>query len=293
VTANRLMAVAVVVCGVESAPVWADDLRLQARTQEKSQDDGGHAFWKVVTQERVLPAGETAIIICDMWDKHWSRGATERVAAMAPRMNEVVKAARARGVTIIHAPSETMDFYKDSPARKRMIEAPRADMPAPRPRLGPPLPIDDSDGGSDTGEKPWYKAWTRQHPAIEIDGDRDGISDDGQQVWNFMQQRGIRNVIIMGVHTNMCVLGRPFAIRALVSRGVNVFLARDLTDAMYNPAMRPYVSHAEGTRLVIEYIEKFWCPTIVGADLQKPYATRGRWNRGRGLCGDVGTRFCD
>jgi hypothetical protein len=42
---------------------------------------------------------------------------------------------------------------------------------------------------------------------------------------------------------------------------------RDLTDAMYNPAMRPYVSHAEGTRLVIEYIEKFWCPSVESAQL--------------------------
>jgi hypothetical protein len=30
---------------------------------------------------------------------------------------------------------------------------------------------------------------------------------------------------------------------------------------MYNPEMPPYVSHEEGTRLVIEYIEKFWCLT--------------------------------
>ena len=44
-------------------------------------------------------------------------------------------------------------------------------------------------------------------------------------------------------------------------------LVRDLTDAMYNPAMRPYVSHRDGTRLVVEYIEKFWCPTVLSRDL--------------------------
>jgi hypothetical protein len=36
---------------------------------------------------------------------------------MAPRMNAVIKAARARGVTIVHAPSDTMDFYQDARAR--------------------------------------------------------------------------------------------------------------------------------------------------------------------------------
>jgi hypothetical protein len=44
-------------------------------------------------------------------------------------------------------------------------------------------------------------------------------------------------------------------------------LVRDLTDAMYNPASRPYVSHAEGTEMVIEYIEKYWCPSALSGDL--------------------------
>lgn len=71
----------------------------------------------------------------------------------------------------------------------------------------------------------------------------------------------------MGVHTNMCVLNRPFAIKQMARWGVDVMLVRDLTDTMYNPARPPYVSHEEGTRLVVEFIEKFWCPTIASADL--------------------------
>jgi len=51
--------------------------------------------------------------------------------------------------------------------------------------------------------------------------------------------------------------------------GVNIMLCRDLTDAMYNPAKPPYVSHEEGTRLIIEYIEKFWCPTVESGNLVK------------------------
>jgi hypothetical protein len=74
----------------------------------------------------------------------------------------------------------------------------------------------------------------------------------------------------MGVHTNMCVLNRSFAIKQMVRWGVNIALVRDLTDTMYNPAMPPYVSHDEGTRLVVEYIEKFWCPSLLSDDLLKP-----------------------
>jgi type 1 glutamine amidotransferase len=77
-----------------------------------------------------------------------------------------------------------------------------------------------------------------------------------------MKQRGIENVIVMGVHTNMCVLGRPFSIRQLVYQGQNVVLVRDLTDTMYNSRMAPFVPHPQGTERMVEHIERYWCPTI-------------------------------
>ncbi len=266
---NRIFLLAALVLWFLGNPslAAAADLKVHPRSQVLKQDAGGHNRWEVVTTEKVLPARETAIIICDMWDKHWSRGASERVDRMVPRMNEVVKAARAKGVTIVHCPSDTIAFYQDAPARKRVLDAPRVAMPKEQPHDDPPQPVDSSDGGSDTGEKPWFKAWSRQHPGIEIDQQLDGISDNGQEVWSFLHQRGVKNVIIMGVHTNMCVLGRSFAIKQMVRRGMNTMLVRDLTDAMYNPARYPYVSHEDGTRLVIEYIEKFWCPSIASEDL--------------------------
>ena len=36
---------------------------------------------------------------------------------------------------------------------------------------------------------------------------------------------------------------------------------------MYDPRQPPYVSHTRGTELVIEHIEKYWCPSIESADL--------------------------
>ena len=134
------------------------------------------------------------------------------------------------------------------------------------PRSSSRTPVDASDHGSDTGETSTHKAWTRQHPAIEIH-DADAISDDGVEIYSFLAHHGITDMVIMGVHTNMCVLGRSFGIRQMVRWGVPIALVRDLTDTMYNPAMSPYVSHDEGTRLVVEYIEKFWCPTILSHDL--------------------------
>ncbi|MFH1084139.1 MAG: protein-signal peptide and transmembrane prediction, partial [Chloroflexota bacterium] len=85
----------------------ARPLRLWLTRYVLDRDEGGHALWRAETTEHVCPAHQAAIIICDMWDNHWSRGAAERVAAMAPRMDAVLRAARDRGVHIIHAPSDT------------------------------------------------------------------------------------------------------------------------------------------------------------------------------------------
>src|SRR5258708_21285460 len=82
-----------------------------------------------------------------------------------------------------------------------------------------------------------------------------------------MEERGIKNVIVMGVHTNMCVLGGPFGLRQMAKNGKNVVLARDLTDAMYNPQKSPFVSHRRGTEMVIEHVEKYVAPSILSADI--------------------------
>src|SRR5690606_39279235 len=41
-----------------------------------------------------------------------------------------------------------------------------------------------------------------------------------------------------------------------------VVFVRDMTDTMYNSRMPPFVSHFAGTDLVIEHIEKYWCPSV-------------------------------
>lgn len=65
----------------------------------------------------------------------------------------------------------------------------------------------------------------------------------------------------------MCILNRSFGIKQMVRWGVSIALVRDLTDTLYNPAMRPYVSHDEGTQLLIGYIERFWCPTVESGEI--------------------------
>lgn len=227
--------------------------------------------WEAVEKSIQWDATRTAIVVCDMWDKHWCEGATRRVAEMAPRMNAVLKKAREQGLLIIHCPSDTMKFYEGTPGRKLAQAAAEATPKVALQRWCPidrskeaPLPIDDSDGGCD--DWPQCKtstAWKQQITAIEIQ-EGDAITDSAEAYY-LMRQRGITNVIVMGVHLNMCVLGRPFSIRQMVSQGQNVLLMRDLTDTMYNSRKPPFVPHGVGTDLMIAHVEKYWCPTISSA----------------------------
>lgn len=243
-------------------------LKLRLRTRVEAFKGSGQ--WQEVSFTREMPVRESALLLCDMWDNHWCTGAARRVEVLARRMAPLVDRARARGVQIVHAPSEVMDFYKDTPQRLRMLAAPAANPPPTLDLTDPPLPIDDSKGGCDTPDK-FYKAWKRQHAAIPI-AEPDGISDNGTEVYNLLRQKGVSNLLVMGVHTNMCVMRRTFAIRQMTKWGVRCMLIRDLTDAMYDPNERPFVAHDRGTELVVEHIEKYWCPSLVSPDLERALA---------------------
>ena len=94
-------------------------------------------------------------------------------------------------------------------------------------------------GCSCEGEKCEIReAWTRPINTIEL-AEGDALTHDGQETCNLLAGRGIDNVILCGVHLNMCVLGRPFAICQMVKLGKNVALMRDMTDTMYTPGVRP------------------------------------------------------
>jgi nicotinamidase-related amidase/type 1 glutamine amidotransferase len=234
-----------------------------------------------------------------MWDLHHCKRAVDRLKEMAPRMNQVIAKARDLGVFIIHAPSSCMDAYKDTVMRKRAVTAPIAtNLPKgiavwcnriPAEERGH-YPIDQDDGGEDDGKEE-HAAWAakltalgrnpkapwKSQCAILTMDERDAVSDSGVEIWNLLEQRGIDNVILMGVHANMCVLGRPFGLRQLAKNGKNVVLMRDMTDTMYNPARWPYVSHFRGTDRIVEHVEKYVCPSITSDQILggKPFRFKG------------------
>ncbi len=124
---NALLAIAAL-ANARGENVAREPLTLRARMREPEASRAPAGEKAFVVEEKLVEwkPTETAIIICDMWNEHWCKGATRRVGELAPVMNRTVAAARAKGVFIIHAPSSCMNTYKDHPARKRAQFAPKA-----------------------------------------------------------------------------------------------------------------------------------------------------------------------
>lgn len=267
-----------------AARLAADDGQLKLKLRSRIETAPGSGYFHTITREQTWEPRATAVIVCDMWDVHHCLNAVRRATEMAPRMNELLGRLRDSGATLIHAPSGCMEFYANHPARRRAVETPRAaqlpedigqwcyQIPAEE---AAEYPIDQSDGGEDDDpeeHREWAKKlarmgrnprepWVRQTELLTI-ADTDYISDSGEEIWSILAAKNIDQVMLVGVHTNMCVLGRPFGLRNMARYGKNVVLVRDLTDTMYNPARPPFVSHFTATDLIVEHIEKWICPTI-------------------------------
>src|SRR4029077_3017179 len=138
---------------------------------------------------------------------------------------QMLRAARARGVLIIHAPSSCMETYKDHPARKRAIDTPRSNSLPPD--IGKwcyqipsetkgTYPIDQRKGENDdeaSAQEQWLAQlaamgrnpaapWKSETDLLTIDPEVDMISDKGEEIWSILENRGIDHVILAGVHTN-------------------------------------------------------------------------------------------
>ena len=263
--------------------VHAVPLELLLRQQTLISPDSV-SYHRLETKETWLPA-ETAVILCDAWDQHHCKNAVDRLTEFAPRLSAFVDAMRKMGVTIIHSPSDCMPAYAHHPARVRTLAVPSTTNPPESAQhwcsmidseAGAIYPIDQSLGGEDDLPQEhaiWSKQllslgrnpqmpWKMQSSKILIDDSQDFISDRGDEVWRVLESKQIKNVVLVGVHLNMCVLGRPFGLRRMVMQGRRVVLVRDLTDTMYDPKQWPWINHFTGTDRMIDYVEQYVCPTI-------------------------------
>jgi nicotinamidase-related amidase len=217
-----------------------------------------------------LNPSKTAIIVIDMWNYHWCMTASERVAAMVPRMNAVLDAARQQGMQVIWNPSDVVTAYAGYPQYEKAIAVEHQKTPDKQKDIAVKFTarVGSCMCGPGLACKVNY-GWDGMNPNLVI-GENDLFSSSTDEIYSLLTERGITDIIYMGVHTNMCVFGKPGALSKMWKAGFRCFLARDLNDAFTNYDPASGYTPDKGTTEIDENLQKGGVPCInMGEEFRK------------------------
>lgn len=219
----------------------------------------------VISSERIDPR-KIGIVVVDMWNYHWCATALGRAGALIPRMNATFEQARELGMTLIFLPTDVILSYVGYPQRNAVLALPHHDLPAVSTSISrPPLPKPPAGGGScmcGPGESCVSNmCWTALNPELKI-RDRDFVAAGEDEMYDICQARGLSHLIYAGIHTNICVIGKPGAAVNMARLGLKCLLARDLTDAFTRYIPQIGYTPDRGTSEIIRQIERDLVPTV-------------------------------
>jgi hypothetical protein len=225
-----------------------------------------------LTKEKVNPA-HIGVVVVDMWNFHWCKTSTERVGVLVPRMALVLAKAHDMGMTIFWCPSDVADNYAGTVQYQAATAVRRHPLPALAELSCPSAP----DGGGCTCGPERCSVnygWDAMHEGLVMHED-DFMPNDLETLYSLCVERGITHLIYLGVHTQVCLLGKSIGLRNMTRAGFQCILARDLTDAhgLYDP--KKGITPDQFTQNVVAHFEKYLSPTINFVDALKK---AGQWD---------------
>jgi len=102
------------------APGSAIELTLQSRDRETG---------RILAKNESIDPRKIGIVVIDMWNTNDCMTNAQRAAALVPRMNKALEAARRLGMQIIWAPTDVASQYVGTPQRERAIALPSSPLP--------------------------------------------------------------------------------------------------------------------------------------------------------------------
>lgn len=239
------------------------DLNLDVRFLRHGTDPGIECREEhLVRQERswTLPAEQSALVLVDCWAEHFIRSHAEASdAIIRDRLAPVVAAARATGVTVVHAPApHWVESYPQWVAYASEVELGLAEPP-------PADPWPPEAFRRRTGEyaeyarvpEPKVTEWLQDPSRYRIHealgpAPGDFVIKTGDQLHRLLRHRKLLHLFYAGFAANICILFRDYGTRAMAQRGYNIILLRDCTTG---------IEHAETvagqwlTRAAIDTVE--------------------------------------
>ena len=204
---------------------------------------------------------DVGVVLVDPWNWHWCMTATQRFVAMGPRLNKALDGARKLGMQVFLCPTDASSQYCGYPQRERALAAVYQDVPTVREvDMRIDVPVGPCMCGPGITCICNY-GWDGMNPELVI-GDNDLIASGAPEIYGLIKERNLKLLIYTGGHTNMCLLGKPPALKNMYNAGIDCCVARDLNDAFTNYTPAKGFTPDDGTARVVEQIEESNVPTI-------------------------------
>ena len=222
------------------------DLRLPVRYYQDCTPDGTpcreeHFIRREI--EMAFPVDQTALVLVDMWDRHFIESWIERVREInAQFILPAIEQVRRIGIHVIHAPCpEVADRYpqavSDPPTRAPELLGPPNWPPSEfRSRQGPY----EAYAGPRNQPPSIGPRWSPLRECLAMSPDIESRPEDtvvatGEQLHHILADRGILFLIYAGYAANWCLMGRNYGIRAMSRYGYFILALRDCTAGVEFP----------------------------------------------------------
>jgi nicotinamidase-related amidase len=203
-----------------------DDQLVRLKLQSRDALTG-----QILETSRALNSRRVGVVVMDMWSYHWCLTCAERAAAIVPRMNHALEAARDLGMTIVFTPTSAITGHEKSSQRLAARALPDASWPelkaVPYPNCGYKNEFSCRCGPGIDCPRNW--GGDSMNPDLEVGAD-DFIAWGSREMWNIVNDRKLEQLIYIGIAADICVLGKGEGMVPMARLGIPCVLARDLTD---------------------------------------------------------------
>lgn len=230
----------------------ADPITLHLQTRDA-------ASGAITVTPTVIDPEHLGVVAVDVWNWHWCKTATQRVAAIVPRMRVCLDRLRDMGATVFLCPTDVADAYIGQPQREFPLAIKKLTLPetltiqCPPPPQGPGCACVDRCQGN--------YGWNAMHPAL-VPQLGDWIPNDRETLYTLCRKKNITHLLYVGFHTQICLLGKDIGLRNMKALGFDCILARDLTDSHpdYNPERG--IDPDDLTARTVAHFERYLCSSV-------------------------------
>lgn len=212
------------------------------------------------TLDWVLPVSATALVLVDVWQRHYIKDTEARAEAIITNnLLPLMTACRNVGMSVIHAPSPPV--ARQHPNWVKLVS--EAEM-APRHDDWPPASFRDLSGPYLPYRRPKEprEAEKQNLPPLDFHPKARPVAKEpvvatGEELHRYCKKQGILFLLFTGFNTNACILSRDYGTMQMSNRGYEVILVRDCTTGMESKETQPTLSQTTGAILLLEMFGQY------------------------------------